>query len=444
MNLPRRPLALLLCTFFAIFAASCGGSGSDELADAEDRASESAPTDAEESATTEPTEPPAPATPEPTPVPDPTPEPEPTASLPEQPNFELTGDLGLTTEEINAMVSFVEESTGREFLYPPKIVAQTESEFSTGLTPPADEIDEFVEDGGVAIRAMQAYGHTELGVQEALDGWLDVFTSSDGILAYYDIETDTVFMPIAEAVTDDFRSTLVHELVHALDGQHVDLVTYEEDLRAAGEAGDFDGVFTRAAVLEGRATSVQGRWNQANSVVLNPELSDSVLALPPAIIVAQSLPYALGAQFVEGNGGPAETWELYETGPKTSEAILNMADDEPTVEVAVPAADGEVLDTAPFGAVDLVVAMLGDALEPSPTKMLPTLIAAEGWAGGQQVVWGDDSTSCVRVALAADTPEDLAEIEAAFELWVAENPDDRSITPGTDVIEITGCAPYLP
>jgi len=363
--------------------------------------------------------------------------------VPAEPRFALTGEIGLEVAELNDMMTFVEEATGREFLRPPMIVAQNEADYEAGLLPTDDELADVRLAMESDMRMMQAMGLTDLGAAQATDAWLALMTSTDGVLGRYDIEADTIYVPVADEVDDGFRSTVVHELVHALDGQHVDLGAFEQQLDDAADADDFDTAFALLSIVEGRAQAVQSRWDHANAVVPDAELPAGIEHVPPAAVLATVLPYQLGAQYVEANGGPAQTWDLYENPPLTSEAILTGALDGEVLDVPIPVADGAIINETPFGAVDLLIMLIGRSLEPSPAAV-PVAMAADGWAGGHLVVWGDEAESCIRLHVAAASETDLFEMQRVLSAWVDEEVDARAIVVENDLVEVTGCAPYLP
>jgi hypothetical protein len=363
-----------------------------------------------------------------------------------QPNgarFKLRGELPLSIEEVNAVISFIEEETGRGFVRPPVIVAQSSEAFLTGLQ---DDLSDFQADADVSVRTLQALGLTDRGVDEVAQAFEDLLLSPEGILGYYDSATDELYLPVGASSDDELSSLLVHELTHALDGQHVDLNVFD-DLVAAGEiSGDFEPVATLQAVVEGRASSVQSRWLAANEIVL--EVSEdlgSIADVPPALVLGLSLPYAFGEIFIEANGGAADTWDSLADPPASSEGFMvpNIAADETIVAVATPAADGPVLHEGVYGATDIFTWLLGESLEPDPSLIFLTFAAIDGWAGGRAVLWGDDTESCIRIAIAADSALDLTEIEDVVAAW-ADGNSARSVEATDDIVTATGCAPYLP
>ena len=138
-------------------------------------------------------------------------------------NFELTGELDLTTTEINDMVAFVEQSAGREFVTPPIIQIVSVEEFEAGLTPDEEFQAVIDENSETSARFMQALGHTTLNADDLEAAFAELRSSTDLISGRYDPWTDEVLIPEGVLEGDDFNAILVHELLHALDDQYVDL-----------------------------------------------------------------------------------------------------------------------------------------------------------------------------------------------------------------------------
>ena len=371
--------------------------------------------------------------------------PEDLASVPEDDaKFVVRGELPLSTEEVNALISFIEEDTGRSFLRPPVIVAQSGDAFTEGL---ATDLGDFEAEAEISVRSLQALGLTDDGVAEVAQAFEDLLLSPEGVLGYYDPVPDELYVPVDTDGDDAFRSLLVHELTHALDGQHADLTALQDLVEAGDETGNYEPVVALQAVAEGRATSVQNRWMAENGVVQEvPDDLGAIENVPPAMVLSLSIPYAFGEQYIEAQGGAAATWDLLDTPPASSEIFMvtfGDASNEPIIDVPTPAADGPILDEAVYGAADILTWLLGESLEPDPTLLFPTIIAIDGWAGGQAVLWGDDAESCMRIAIAADSANDLNEIEEVTRLWAA-NGSGRTVEVDNDLVVVTGCAPYRP
>lgn len=436
--------ALFVIVLTSIFLlASCKSTASVELMDAAETANETTSEAPSVPTTDESTESSEPAT-DPDPVAPSSSDDEPEAPAADAAKFTVRGELPLSTDEVNALIFYIEEDTGRSFLTPPVIVAQSSTDFFAGLE---DDMGDFQADSEISVRSLQALGLTTSGVAEVTQAFQELLLSPEGILGYYDPEADELYVPVDTPGDDAFRSLLVHELTHALDGQHADLNRLDELVAQGDESGNYEPVLALQAVAEGRASSVQNRWMADNNV--EPEVPDDLSAfetVPAAMVLALSVPYAFGEQYIESNGGAAATWDLLDTPPASSEIFMvafSDASGEAILDVPTPTADGPVLDEAVYGAADILVWLLGEELEPDPALLFPTLTAIDGWAGGRAVLWGNDSQSCMRIAIAADSPNDLGEIEAATSLWAGDDPD-RSVRVEGDLVVATGCAVYIP
>ncbi len=367
-----------------------------------------------------------------------------------EPAFELEGEIDLTTAEINDMISFVEETMEREFVTTPRIVVQSIADFEAGLVPTDEEMALNESRKEQTARFYQALGHTTTGVDDLHEALVGVSSSTDLISGRYDPFDDAVYVPDGALVGDTFNAVLVHELAHALDGQHIDLAGLINQLKDINEREALsDDGFAIRAIVEGRATAVQGRWMMTNNIMPEPaDVPESLEALPPSIINSVLLPYQLGAQAIETLGGPAATWDLYDNIPTSSEQMLftdRIGTDLP-VEIAQPPADGEVQVSGTIGAEGILLVAIGDTLTPSQIDIVTAIGAIEGWAGDSMVLWGDDVTSCMRLDVAADTPEDLTEIETLFTGWAAKESvpgAERTAELVGDIVRVTACAPFI-
>jgi len=340
------------------------------------------------------------------------------------------------------LISFIEQEAGRPFIDRPIIVAQTTDEFVAGL---AESLEDLEEDADKTVRFLQAIGLTDKGVSAVTTSIKELLVSPQGILGHYDPDTAELYVPIDALGGNDFRALLVHELTHSLDGQYRDLTILEDLIDQGDESGDYELVAALQAVVEGRATWIENRWRRENNAPQTvPDLEGPILEIPPAIALDLSVPYAFGELYIDSEGGAQNTWDLLQEPPPSSESFIALGSaEEEIVDVPTPPADGPILDETTMGARDLLVWMLGDSLDPDPAKLLPTLLAVDGWAGGRSVLWGDETESCLRVSFVADSDRDLDEIAEVLEIWVAESPGRTLDNDGTTVTA-TGCAPYVP
>ncbi|HRC07993.1 MAG TPA: hypothetical protein PLV41_07250, partial [Miltoncostaeales bacterium] len=196
---------------------------------------------------------------------------------------------------------------------------------------------------------------------------------TDGLAAQvaglYDPATKKLYVVdgTAAQATD---STLLHEIVHALQDARYDL--QREVL--APRPFDADGESAAQAVAEGDATEVQTRYLQSQGVAgaigelggaLNQlsEVPADQRRLPPFLQRSLEFPYIRGAAFVttlRARGGEAAVDRAFRDPPKSTLQVLiperYLAGNRPPVAVTLPKPDARaqrVLSTT-FGAADLL------------------------------------------------------------------------------------------
>lgn len=369
----------------------------------------------------------------------------------EEPQFVLIGEIVLDTPELNELVAFVEETTGRDFVRPPVILSQTPEEFAAGLIEMTPEEEAAAsEQSAVLARAYQVLGLSEQTPTELFANIQTFAASPDGVLGYYDPDADELYVPNLldpEADVDDFRGLLVHELTHALDGQYVDLAAVLDDVEADADAF-FDSAFGDRALVEGRAVAVQQLFLEAEGVTPSvppaPEYD-----VPLAYVSSLVLPYQVGGGWVMGNGGPSGSWELYDAELPTSETMLFGPTAGEEIEVVSPTPSPEagalpVIDDGTVGATGIFIWLAGNEVGVGPT-VDGAIDAAMGWGGDAYVLVGDETTTCITASFVGDTDEDLAEIESAFATWADDAPSDatRSVSSDGQTVTVEGCAPFI-
>ena len=358
---------------------------------------------------------------------------------------EIRGELAIPISEVDEMVAYVESATGETFVRPPVIVSQDGATFDEGLLPDEDDEEELAEETELLARLYQSIGLSNLSGPELEGRILDFLTSPAGVAGYYDPEIDELYIPDDYPDLDSLRSTLVHELTHALDGQRHDLFGL---LEAAGEpeADDegFDSALGLRAIVEGRASAVEESY--VRDMDLDPQLGvDAELPdIPAAYLFATVLPYQLGPLLIGAAGGSDDTADLIEDHPETSEQVLFLdrflADEQP-LEVAAPDAEGPVLDQGTLGAIGVLI-WLGDDGLLTGVNLQGAFEAAEGWGGDRYVMWGDDRETCLRMRVSGDDSQDHDELVEAFESW-ASDLTGREVVDEDDSVLVTGCAPLV-
>ncbi|MEA2704112.1 MAG: hypothetical protein QOD63_2057, partial [Actinomycetota bacterium] len=157
---------------------------------------------------------------------------------------------------------------------------------------------------------------------------------SSGTLGYYDDESKELFVggnPDTD-LSPAARSTMVHELTHALTDQHFD---FGARMRADVDAGRSEESFALSALAEGDAERVRELWSAKHLTakerrqVVEGETGGDISAFlnaPPYLLSALLFPYVQGLEFVTGlqrDGGFAAVDAAYRRPPTSSEEILH-------------------------------------------------------------------------------------------------------------------------
>lgn len=337
---------------------------------------------------------------------------------------------GISSEICNA-VRFVEEETGRPFKEFPEVELLENDAFDAEILKDFAEYEEDFNEDEVPLKAMGLLG-SGVSLYQTYLSLIEL-----GVVGFY--RPDTGQLVVRGGELDLYgQSVLVHELVHAHDDQWYDL-----------DREDFDNDDAEtgfAAIVEGNASRIENAWiaslsaEQAAEVdlgalaALSPDDFTKLLALPPIMIQLQSFPYEVGEVYVAYRTdaeGDSVIEELYANPPESTEQILHPAADfQSIIDVDLPPADGEVASSGTLG--ELYLSLWLDE------------VAAAGWGGDSFVTWTAGETTCMRVDVAADTAEDLSQIEASAQLWQFSAPSKNRLievvdTADLSLVRITGC-----
>jgi hypothetical protein len=338
--------------------------------------------------------------------------------------------------EIARIQTFVADARQRAFKADVPVTLLDGARFTERLLEDADEDQADIERAAKVLRA--------LGL---LDGDVDLAAVvrgfvGDAVAGFYDPEAGELVLRAA-SLTPYARSTLAHELTHALDDQWFDLDRDEHEQPGQDEAlSAFD------ALVEGNAVRIQQRYEASMSRAerLQARLEESRLAagvdltgVPQVVVDVIAYPYLAGprfAQAVADAGGEARIDEAFRHPPVTTEQIAHpdrFLAGAPVVAVPRPEADGPIFDQGLFGHASIVF-----TLQPVLGSATATR-AADGWAGDGYVAWdAGGSRSCARVTFAMETPTDVDELHAALLRWAAERRGVDVDRQG-ETVEFTAC-----
>lgn len=334
-------------------------------------------------------------------------------------------DLRAAVDEISAVV---EAERGLAFTEPVDVELAGEGEFQRRLL---DDFDEGVDDLRNTEVLLKAFGLVEADVDlvEAMRTLLGA-----GVVGFYDPETDDLVVR-GTALTPYVRTTIAHELTHALDDQRFDLDRPEYD------DADDEIDFGFSAVVEGNARRVEDAYRAGLSDEEQLDAAAEELSLgggldlgdvPLVLVDLISAPYGLGHDFVVqliDDGGQEALDAAFDAPPRTSEQVIDPASyeaGEGAIEVPAPAVTGQVVDQGVAGQF-LIQVVLADGLDADRARA-----AATGWGGDSVVAWRDGQRPCATLAALGDDPGETAELRGAFEDWAAEGGPAGSET-GPDV-----------
>jgi hypothetical protein len=370
---------------------------------------------------------------------------DPTTTTPEPP----------TEAELDAAVAeasdFVAQERGLEFKQDVPVELLDDDAFTDRLVEDFDaDAEEDLADAQVLYEALGIVdpGTDLVGeMREALTG---------GVIGFYDPEEKKLVVRGA-ALTPSAKATLVHELTHALDDQHLDLDRPEYD---ESETDDTDGdgkpdeiPFGLTSLAEGNANRIEEAYKATFTDAEQEQYDEEQAAIggqipdvPDFLLQEISLPYLVGPDLVDAlydEGGRERLDAAFGAPPSTSEGVIHpdkYIDGEAAVDVPQPAADagGEIAwDGGTFGEVHTLLVLLQE-LDADTARE-----AATGWGGDRAVAWRDaDDRACVRETVVGDTPADTEELHDAWTEWADTAPVEATIDPLADdaPFTVTSCS----
>lgn len=345
-------------------------------------------------------------------------------------------------------VKRVEKLRGLAFNQPVYVDFLPVDEFKEQVTADEEDLDDEgrkeLEQGAALLRAVGA-----------IEGGVDLFEAVNdltggGVLGYYSFEDERITMR-GTKLTWAVRSTLVHELTHALQDQHFDIGS--RSMRLDEDEDDSPSSMAFEALVEGDARRIEHDWAEslgarqrralrASEKAQSDDAESSLAEVPEFMTTLMGAPYALGEALLASAGdGNARIDQLFRDPPTTEEHLLDpftlLLDDEAQAGVAKPAVeDGEEeVDSSTFGAVGWFL-VLSERIPPKQA-----LRAVDGWGGDSFVHVERDDLQCVRVHYVADTRRDLREMQAALRAWVAVTPRTASVSRSGEQLAFESCDP---
>ena len=342
---------------------------------------------------------------------------------------------------ITDLVAFVERERGLTFEHPVRVDFLSDAEFRELVTDreePGDEERAQIESVEAMLRAV---GFVTDDVDLASIG--DEL-AGDGTVGLYDFDEQRIVVR-GRTLDDERRSTLVHELTHALQDQRFGIS--ERELENSGAQAAF------TSVVEADAEMVEAAWVETLSAADREALAEAELeasagadfeGVPAVFLELMGFPYVLGPGFLDAvveERGQRGRNEVLRRLPTTEEHILlpdrylsgDRARSLPTPalkagETMVEDSDGD------FGMLSLLV-LLGERLDFSVAWP-----AVQGWAGDAVVAFERAGTTCVRLSVAFDDAAQAGRFTAAVTSW-GEGLDTVKVAQQGDTVSVESCDP---
>ncbi|MFM8304449.1 MAG: hypothetical protein ACKOA9_09160 [Actinomycetota bacterium] len=285
-----------------------------------------------------------------------------------------------------------------------------------------------------------------MGLQEEPVGLGSVArASSSNVVGFYDPRRKTIVVRGSQFGDPGTRVTLAHELTHALQDQHFDLVALQK------RGAKADSLFPKALV-EGDATDVGQRYyaalraeERAAADASDDAVQAEASALPPFLETVFYAPYALGIGSVgvlRALQGRAGLDAVMRNPPTRDLGLVDptaLLDPPAWVSVRAPRLrDGDIAqgDPFPLDAVGLYL-VLAEHLD-----WTDALDVAERWGGDQTVAFTRAGRPCVTTRIAGRRgADDAGVIGDAFGRWAAAGGTETVVTRDADTVRITLCDP---
>ena len=359
---------------------------------------------------------------------------------PTAPSGDEGGDIEQPSEPadldgvIAELIAFVEAERGHRFDPAPTVEALDAASFAAAVEEIiAVDTERFASELNEQTRVQRALGiltpDQDLAQIQASFG-------DAGLTALYDVNTRTVIVRDT-TVTPLLRTSLVYELTRALDDQQFGI------RRSDGVASVAEVEWARAALVHGSAAEIANRYRDTMSAAEVAEEEAEVAALPRNVSLSlftdSFLELQFGRQFY-GELAAAALWEQGQNAvdaaiadpPDSSEQLIAGADAGPAASIATPPADAAALADGVWGQAGWI-ALFTELMPPEEAEAL-----TQGWGGDAWVAWEAGTASCVRLHLAADSPDALDRYADSLALW-AENGDRQLFFPTADLIRVTAC-----
>jgi hypothetical protein len=343
---------------------------------------------------------------------------------------------------VSTLVTFVEEERGGSFEHPVEVEFLAEDDYVATLQDEEtrddgeeDEVDQAL------LRALGWIG-PEVDAEEATQELLD-----DGTLAYYLPGEHRIVVrgvPGGDELEPPLAATLVHELTHAWQDQHLDLDR---------SFGELDEDFAFSALVEGDAMRIEDEYVMTLADDAQEDVADELggsgeMFAPeaPGLELTFAGPYVVGPAFIGGlaaSDGNRAVDAAFDTPPASSEHVVFPATYDRSIEPvevdppSVPEGAEAIDEPAVGGAWELFATVAGHVASRDALR------ATRAWAGGTQQAWREENGRvCLGWNVAGDPGDGVAVLERVLGDWASSRPAGSAVVAREgEVVALTACDP---
>jgi hypothetical protein len=270
---------------------------------------------------------------------------------------------------------------------------------------------------------------------------------SESVIGYYDPDEKRIFVR-GERDTPDVRTTLAHELTHALQDQHYDLRLFRDDTSGRSEGYralyEADAVRIEDAYAKGALSDSERELFALSRQSASKEADAASETVPAVFADSFSFPYVFGPYLVKAlmnNGGNSRVDAAFARPPTTDAEVVSpdlyltgfIRDEVPTPRMSAgDKAIGEPSSYGQVGFLEVLGARLG---------YVAAWSAVSGWKGDtSQPYRQKDGKVCVAVASTFRSDPDRDRFEVAARQWASQMPS-ASVGRADTTVTLRSCDP---
>jgi hypothetical protein len=239
-----------------------------------------------------------------------------------------TGD-GPYADKVAADIPLIERAIGVKFKQPPKLEVRSRQQVREFLLQRLNEPDVQRAIGG------QEATYKLMGLLPDTLKLADFFVKvlTEQIIGYYDPKTKVLY--VVDGAPEEYAGiTIMHELIHALQDQYVNLdslqhITGDDDREAAIQAviegqATYQQMYVMAGGSGNIAAQLPGGWESIRASIREAQATQPIFASAPMVIQESLLfPYISGAEFVRRQLVAHKNRLVWDEFPQSTEQVMH-------------------------------------------------------------------------------------------------------------------------